>query len=192
MRTAKAGVALMLLVGSLFSGTLMAEPLGTLFFTPGQRMELERMRWRSLDHPEESKPERIEANPSAGAFADKPVSLTLSGTVRRSGGAPVIWLNGVSCRGKEFPEYVRLPGSGTGGQIVVRVPEEGRAHLLKPGQTLDVVSGQVQATYERAGGGETDQGGDAAGPSATRAQGESLPLTPGQGQGSGGSQSAGG
>ncbi|HDR46356.1 MAG TPA: hypothetical protein ENN94_01495 [Geoalkalibacter subterraneus] len=160
MKTWKSSTVVILLVGFLSPGALMAEQLGRLFFTPEERMVLEQMRRLSPDSSMVSVPEQqVEASVDA-TRDDKPAFITLSGTVTRSSGASVVWLNGASYKGKKLPENVQLPRPVTAGQIVFRVPEKGKSYLLRPGQTLDVANGEVRASYERNVGAAIDGKGE--------------------------------
>lgn len=119
-----------------------AEPLGRLFYTPEERQALEAQRQ------------------GGGLAPDAPAGnrVTLNGIVQRAGGKTTIWLNRV-------PRYQGegMPGmpaaAGKNGQALVRLPDTGRAAVLKVGQTLDVSSGEIRDVYQRDPG-----GGAAAGP----------------------------
>ncbi|MBU1985916.1 MAG: hypothetical protein KJ846_01670, partial [Proteobacteria bacterium] len=81
-----------------------AETLGRLFFTPQDRVYLEQLRWaspESLPLIPEQQEEKVMAPDS------KPAVITLGGTVTRSDGAQIVWLNGVSYNGADLPANVR-------------------------------------------------------------------------------------
>lgn len=138
---------LALLVWVLWPSCSGAATLGRLFFTPQDRVYLEQLRWaspESLSAIPEQHPENMAA--SSGA---KSAFVTLGGTVTRSNGAQVVWLNGVSYNKSAFPANVRVHQPFTAGQIELRVEEKGKLYPLRPGQTLDIGSKQVHESYER-------------------------------------------
>jgi len=180
MSALRSGVVAILLIGLLTPVDLTAEQLDRLFFSPGERICLEQLRWRAPE-PKPAAEQQVE-DATDSSSDEKPAFITMSGLMTRSSGAPVLWLNGASYRGKKFPENVRLPKPVTAGQIVLRVPEKGKSYRLRPGQTLDVVSGQVRPTYERgaaaavANGGESVPGPDAGQPLAAGKEEELPPV----------------
>ena len=100
-----------------------AQELGRLFFTPEQRAALDaRRRARLPDKP---------------AVVPAVISPTtrLDGFVRRSGGPPTVWVNGM-------PTDETAPGSDA--RVSVPVGESGARVRLKPGQTLDRGTGEVR------------------------------------------------
>ena len=70
------------------SATSLAEELGRLFFTPQQRVALDRLR---LQHQ----------NPGPSNGLDGP--LTLNGQVKRSTGHSTHWINGIPVTEREMP-----------------------------------------------------------------------------------------
>lgn len=115
--------AALLLALSLIVPCADAQELGRLFFTPEQRAALDaRRRARVPDKP-------------AAAPAVLSPTTRLDGFVRRSGGPPTVWVNGV-------PTEDSAPGSDA--RVAVPVGESGARVRLKPGQTLDRGTGEVR------------------------------------------------
>jgi hypothetical protein len=127
---------------------LLAEPLGRLFFTEEERVNLERLRWAS---PEEVShiQEKQEVESEKPAQPEKPAFVTLSGVMIRGNGRQTVWLNGVSYDRSQLPENVRVRKPFTAGQIEFRVVEKGKTYSLRPGQTLDVDSGLIREAHQR-------------------------------------------
>lgn len=123
-----------------------AGALGRLFFTPEDRVYLERLRWTA---PEvlPSLPERQQEN--VAVPEDKPLVITLGGTVMHGNKGQVVWLNGVAYKKADLPENVRLPHPVAAGRIEVQAPEQAKSYSLRTGQTLDMNSGQVSELHER-------------------------------------------
>jgi hypothetical protein len=123
-----------------------ADTLGRLFFTPQDRVYLEQLRWATSDSlpllPEQQE-EKVTPPDS------KPAVITLGGTVKRSNGAQIVWLNGVSYNRADLPANVKVSQPFISGQVELRDDEKGTFYLLRPGQTLDTDSGQISESYER-------------------------------------------
>jgi len=128
-----------LLVLGAAAGPCAAQELGRLFFTPEQRAELDaRRRARVPD-----KPAAVVASPTT----------RLDGYVKRSGAPSTVWLNG-----EPLPEGPgQAPRIGTGsrseGRVAVTVGDSGARIGLKPGEVLDLGSGEIR---DLIGGGNID------------------------------------
>lgn len=155
-----------------------AAAMGRLFFTPEDRLYLERLRWTAPEDlpsiPEQQ--QEIVASPE-----DKPLVITLGGTVMRGNRGQLVWLNGVAYNKEDLPENVRLPHPVAAGQIEVQAPEQGKSYSLRTGQTLDMNSGQVSELHERKGeapaaGEKSDPGRNPTGCSADEDAIESAPA----------------
>ena len=121
------------------AGPSAAQELGRLFFTPQQRAELDsRRRARVPD-----KPAAVVASPTT----------RLDGYVKRSGGPSTVWVNG-----EPLPEgRGQSPRIGTGrrdeGRVAVTVGDSGARIGLKPGEVLDLGSGEIRDVI---GGGDIE------------------------------------
>lgn len=80
MPTIRADRALLALALLLFAGAATCAGLGTLFTTPAEREQLDRLR-------------RGEAPPESGVTADAP-SAEVTGYVKRSDGRGTVWIDG--------------------------------------------------------------------------------------------------
>lgn len=120
------------------------EPIGRLFFTPAQRSSLDVAR-----------SQRARATLSTEATGEQPAPLqeqtiTYGGMVRRSDGKSTIWINGrpvtewEAVRGGTVVGKVRADGS-----VSIQAPQAGRRVDLKPGQSLELLSGTVEEGYSR-------------------------------------------
>jgi hypothetical protein len=120
------------------------ERLGRLFFTPAQRASLDvarSQRARTALATDEKTDQ--EATPV-------PQTITYSGVLRRSDGKTTVWIN-------NQPVHDRQPaGGGTivgrvrpDGSVTLQVPQSGRSVILKPGQSVELLSGAVEEGYSR-------------------------------------------
>jgi hypothetical protein len=140
------------LTGVLCPSSLLAEQLGRLFFTHHDRVYLEQLRLASSETLASKSEKPLAGQQEKEPPENKAVTstlVTLSGMMTRGNGESVIWLNGASCNGARLPKNVRLRQPASAGEIDYRVPETGKSYQLRPGQTLDVASGQVDEAYKR-------------------------------------------
>ena len=116
-----------------------AEPLGRLFFTSAQRASLDTARsQRSRATLSAEKNEETTAAPV-------PEIVTYGGMVRRSDGKSTIWLNNRAMHDNERPDGATLVGRvKPDGGVTLQVPQTGRSVDLKPGQSIELLSGAIE------------------------------------------------
>jgi hypothetical protein len=125
------------------AGTVKApEPIGRMFFTPGQRGSLDIARTQRARTTLANDRTAEEATPQAQV-------VTYSGVVKRSDGKSTVWINGRSVNDNEA-----IGGSVVGtirsdGGITLSVPQSSRSVNLKPGQSIDLLSGTIEEGYSR-------------------------------------------
>lgn len=129
---------------ALLSGGSSADPVGRLFFTPGQRAAFDTQRNTGIA------PVAVEGTGFTPQQAGGEV--TLNGIVKRSGGKSTVWVNQVahgetdsSVDGlKTLPRQARLPS------VPLYVPSLGKTVDLKVGQTLDAGTREIRESYQPA------------------------------------------
>jgi hypothetical protein len=119
------------------------EQMGRLFFTPAQRSSLDVARSQRARAAVGTENNEQEAAPSAQ-------TITYGGLIRRDDGRTTVWLNNQAVRDTE--------PSGAGavvtrvrpdGRITLQAPQSARSVDLKPGQTVELLSGTVEEGYSR-------------------------------------------
>lgn len=131
-------LSILLVLGAM-AGPCAAQELGRLFFTPEQRAQLDaRRRARVPD-----KPAAVVISPTT----------RLDGYVKRSRGPSTVWVNGEPL--PEGPGQAPRIGSGrrSEGRVAVTVGDTGARVALKPGEVLDLGSGEVR---DLLGGGDIE------------------------------------
>ncbi len=122
------------------------EPIGRLFLTPQQRLNLERIR-------QGGKPDAKDDETGAEKPADSDVTfsgnVTLDGFVKRNGSKKsTIWINSQPQNEDEHPQGIGgFAVKGNSSRISLKLPS-GRNVLLKAGQSIDVTTSQVREGYE--------------------------------------------
>ncbi|HLF39525.1 MAG TPA: hypothetical protein VI545_07560 [Burkholderiales bacterium] len=119
------------------------ERLGRLFFTPAQRASLDVARsQRARAALSTEKPEQ-EAAPV-------PQTITYSGVLRRSDGKTTVWINNQPVHDRESAGAAAIVGRvRPDGSVTLQVPQSGRSVSLKPGQSVELLSGTVEEGYSR-------------------------------------------
>ena len=119
------------------------ERLGRLFFTPAQRASLDVARsQRARAALSTEKPEQ-EATPV-------PQIITYSGHIRRSDGKTTVWINNQAVHDRESAGAAAIVGRvRPDGSVTLQVPQSGRSVSLKPGQSVELLTGAVEEGYPR-------------------------------------------
>jgi hypothetical protein len=120
------------------------QELGRLFFTPAQRA--------SLDVARGQRARAALATESTEQEAAAPVSQTITygGLIRREDGRTTVWLNNQAVRDTD------PAGAGAvvsrvrpDGRITLQAPQSARSVELKPGQSVELLSGTIEEGYSR-------------------------------------------
>lgn len=152
------------LVAFLFAGLLLsisvnsvAQDFGRFFYTPSERAILDRVR---LIPPEEA---ALEAAPSLEELADELTQAEeaegeeeplvdqfyrIGGTLSRGGGDYTVWINDVAMDKDSLPEHITLLEPYAFGNLQIVDPLVGQAYKVKPGQTLNLTTGQIIESFE--------------------------------------------
>jgi len=119
------------------------ERFGRLFFTPAQRASLDVARsQRARAALSTEKPEQ-EAAPV-------PQTITYSGVLRRSDGKTTVWINNQPVNDQESAGAAAIVGQvRPDGSVTLQVPQSGRSVILKPGQSVELLSGAVEEANSR-------------------------------------------
>jgi hypothetical protein len=119
------------------------ESLGRLFFTPAQRASLDVARSQRARATLSTERTEETATPVAQ-------SITYGGMVRRSDGKNTVWINGRPVNDREPVGGVTLVGRvGADGSVTLQVPQSGRSVDLRPGQSVELLSGAIEESYSR-------------------------------------------
>jgi hypothetical protein len=119
------------------------ERLGRLFFTPAQRASLDVARSQRARAAVATEKSEVEATPV-------PQTITYSGVVRRSDGKTTVWINNQPVHDRESAGAAAIVGRvRPDGSVTLQVPQSGRSVNLKPGQSVELLSGAVEEAYSR-------------------------------------------
>ena len=141
---------------AIAAGAHVQPGIGRLFFTPEQRVELNRMRdnAQGADAPvpdaADASLEPVPESVPDSAKAPRVSEVTIDGVVMRGDGQGVVWVNGEKAAvGTVTPDGVRVGALiARPGRVRVRIPGERGGVDLEPGQTVVVESGRVLDAYQ--------------------------------------------
>lgn len=125
---------------------------GTLFTQPEERAYLDYLRDEFLRNNAEQGFDIEEAAvpvvPGAGdAQPTGPTEFNFGGVMTRRDGSRSVWLNGAAFAESELPGGMNLVNSERG--TALRITHDGKAYVLRPGQTVDLLAGSVMESYQR-------------------------------------------
>jgi len=119
------------------------QELGRLFFTPAQRASLDVARSQRARTALASENTEQEAAPAAQ-------TITYGGLIRRDDGKTTVWLNNQAVHDND------PAGAGAvvtrvrpDGRITLQAPQSSRSVDLKPGQSVELLSGTIEEGYSR-------------------------------------------
>jgi hypothetical protein len=122
-----------------------AEPLGRLFFTPAQRAQLDVARKQRARTALAT-----ETTEEASTAAPTPQTITYDGVVQRTDGKSTVWINSRPTHEKEAASGGVIVGRvRADGGVSLQIPQSGRAVELKPGQSVELLSGTIEEKYSR-------------------------------------------
>lgn len=135
---------LALVAAAMPAPTLAAQQeLGRLFFTPAQRASLDVARSQRARAALATENTEQEAAPVSQ-------TITYGGLIRRDDGRTTVWLNNQAVRDTD------PAGAGAvvtrvrpDGRITLQAPQSSRSVDLKPGQSVELLSGTVEEGYSR-------------------------------------------
>ena len=130
-----------------------AQSVVRLFSTPAERAQLERQRM-ALYRPDlqpavaEEEPELAIELPPLLEVEEPDVIYRLGGSMQRSDGIYTIWLNGSAVDQANLPDNMELLQPFEQGRLRIRHPETGANFEVKPGQVLNLTTGELFESYE--------------------------------------------
>jgi hypothetical protein len=143
-----------LLIILLLSQSCFAQFQGKLFTTPEERAYLDALRNNFLKESQEQGFDITETGPPPLPETDEveakttaPVIYTLGGILTRSDGSRTVWLNNRQIAESNLPASMRLVVDGV--QMVLRISNGTTVFQLKPGQTLNMATGDIREIYQR-------------------------------------------
>ena len=131
-----------------------AQSLETLFTSAAQRAALDLNRERAAaGYLVDQAPIVVEPAPVViqAPERSRPAEtvFTLGGTMVRSNGQFQVWINGRSYDADSLPAFMEMLQPHASGRLRISDPDSENSWTLSPGQTLDMVTGEVREAYQQ-------------------------------------------
>ncbi|MEY4641596.1 MAG: hypothetical protein RLZZ227_1590 [Pseudomonadota bacterium] len=141
-----------LLPASTFLATeASAQLAGTLFTEPEEREYLDYLRAEFLRNNKEAGFDIEEVIPvvpdDQAAVETGPQEFTFGGLMTRRDGERSVWLNGRLLAESKLPSGIRLMDADPSTSL--RIAQDGRIFVLRPGQTVTLATGVIVENYQR-------------------------------------------
>ena len=121
-----------------------ADPVGRLFFTPAQRASLD------IARTQRARNTLVNERTVDETVAPAAQTITYGGMVRRGDGKSTVWINGRPVNDNDPVGGVSLVGRvRPDGGVSLQVPQSGYSVNLKPGQSVELLSGVIEEAYSR-------------------------------------------
>ncbi|MBL4582170.1 MAG: hypothetical protein JKY29_10155 [Gammaproteobacteria bacterium] len=128
---------------------LSAQSLQRIFSTPAMRAELDRLRIQVASGV-------IIEEPMEDSFIDIPaftddeeeVVYALGGSMRKADGSYTVWVNDVAYNQSNLPNNMELLSPFSQGRLRIHDSEYGVNYDVKPGQVLNLTTGQLYESYQ--------------------------------------------
>lgn len=128
---------------------LSAQSLQRIFSTPELRAELDRLRFQIESGV-------VLEEPVAEPFIDIPVFIddeeevvyALGGSMRKADGSYTVWVNDVAYDQSNLPGNMELLSPFSQGQLRIRDSRSAANYDVKPGQVLNLTTGQLYESYQ--------------------------------------------
>lgn len=142
-------ICLVLVVWTIVPAQLSAQSLQRIFSTPAIRAELDRLRFQVatgviIEEPEE------ESFIDIPIFTDdeEEIVYALGGSMRKADGSYTIWVNDVAYDQSNLPGNMELLSPFSQGQLRIRDTGSAANYDVKPGQVLNLTTGQLYESYQ--------------------------------------------
>ena len=128
---------------------LSGQSLQRMFSTPETRAELDRLRFQAASGVviEETVEEPLIETP---VFTDDKAEVVyaLGGSVRKEDGSYTVWINDVAYDQDNLPGNMEMLSPFSQGQLRIRDSRSGANYDVKPGQVLNLTTGQLFESYQ--------------------------------------------
>ena len=135
---------------TIFPVQLSAQSLQRIFSTPAMRAELDRLRFQVASGVviEEPVEESIIDIPVFTDDDEEELIYALGGSMRKADGSYTVWVNDVAYDQNNLPGNMELLSPFSQGQLRIRDTGSAVNYDVKPGQVLNLTTGQLYESYQ--------------------------------------------
>ena len=129
---------------------LSAQSLQRMFSTPAARAELDRRRLQLESGVviEETVEESLIEIPLFTDDEEVEIIYALGGSMRKADGSYTVWINDVAYDQSSLPANMELLSPFSQGKLRIRNSDTGANFDVKPGQVLNLTTGQLYESYQ--------------------------------------------
>ncbi len=129
---------------------LYGQSVQRLFSTPATRAELDRRRFQIASGvviEEQTSDERF---PEVPVVTDEAVDViyAIGGTMRKTDGSYTVWINNSAYDQDSLPAHMEMLSPYSQGQLLIRDTASGESFRVKPGQVLNLTTGDLYESYQ--------------------------------------------
>jgi len=134
---------------TFLSVQLSAQSLQRMFSTPGVRAELDRLRFQGASGVVVEAPvEEVLIDIPASTDEAEELIYALGGSMRKADGSYTVWVNNVAYDQNSLPSNMELLSPFSQGMLRIRNTRTGADFNIKPGQVLNLTTGQLYESYQ--------------------------------------------
>ena len=129
---------------------LYGQSVQRLFSTPAARAELDRRRFQIASGIVIEQPTANERFPEVPVVTDEEVDViyAIGGTLRRADGSYTVWINNTAYDQESLPAHMEMLSPYSQGQLLIRDTTSGASFRVKPGQVLNLSTGDLYESYQ--------------------------------------------
>ncbi len=130
---------------------LSAQSLQRIFSTPATRAELDRLRFQiatgvAIEEPVDEP--FIDASIFTNDDDEEEIVYALGGSMRKADGSYTVWVNDIAYDQNNLPRHMELLSPFSQGQLRISDSGSSANYDVKPGQVLNLTTGQLYESYQ--------------------------------------------
>lgn len=142
-------ICLVAVTWTIVPAQLSAQSLQRIFLTPAIRAELDRLRFQVASGvPIEAPAEKPLIDIPRFTDREEELVYALGGSMRKADGSYTVWVNDVAYNQGNLPGNMELLSPFSQGQLRIRDSASGANYDVKPGQVLNLTTGQLYESYQ--------------------------------------------
>lgn len=139
-----------IVISTIIPTQLNAQSVQRLFSSPALRAELDRLRLQIASGIAVDQPVTAQPFIELPVFTEEEVEVVyaLGGSMRKADGSYTVWINDVAYDQSSLPSNMELLSPFSQGQLRIRDNNSDASFNIKPGQVLNLTTGQLYESYQ--------------------------------------------
>ncbi|MEX0964844.1 MAG: hypothetical protein WDZ52_12465 [Pseudohongiellaceae bacterium] len=150
LRASCVTIGTILILSAVVPPPLHGQSLSRLFLTPAERADLDRRRFQAASGIATEEPVDDEPFIEIPLFTEdeEDVVYAIGGTMRKTDGSYTVWINNIAYDQTSLPRNMELLSPFSRGQLRIRDTRSNASFDVKPGQVLNLSTGQLFESYQ--------------------------------------------